>query len=756
VKFTVDTHLFRELGELLVGRDSTALVELVKNAYDADAARVVVYGEGLDDPRSAWVQISDDGVGMSPTEFEQGFLRIASRLRERGTRLSRRYSRRFTGAKGIGRLAAHKIARLMELRSVPWDGNGRGRDALEARIDWDTIEQHETLEQVGTDAVSVTTTPVSPSSKPGTTITLRRLRKRWTSAERGRFLAEVQTFEAPAVLAAPLKRAVVEGPLLFENAVVREARRDDPGFRLKLEGEFAAGEDYWQALAESSEWVIEIDALSKRGLVRFCVAPTKKALREDPDASRRNFDVDHPDSKMGPFFQARILVRVGTLSGPSAERTWAGRSSGVRVYVEGFRVLPYGEPNNDWLGLDSAYTRRVRTLPFLEQLGTSFGEALPDEGLSVLPNSNHYGAVFLTQDNCASLRMLVNREGFIPDAAYDALLRLVRTGLDLATRVRAAAKSARDAAPEREAPISGRALQKEVTTKEAFNEAIGHARKLTARLKRLTAQGKLPPETYRLLSKTLRHFRRATELSGRLISEGAMVRILASVGTQMSAFIHEIAGLLGMAQTVDGALSSLAKDASVPRQTRHEIREVHKTVSDLRRRLERQASYLIDVVTPDARRRRIRQSLADRFEAGKRLVADAAKRRRIEIRNEVPVELTSPPMFPAELTVVFANLLTNAVKAAGEGGTIRASGERQGEKIRLLIENTGTPVNLREAERWFRPFESTTVELDPVLGQGMGLGLPITRAILQDYGATIQFVPPRRGFATAVEISFET
>jgi len=755
MKFTVDTHLFRELGELLVGRDSTALVELVKNAYDADATNVVVYGEGLDDPRNAWVRIADDGVGMSPTEFEQGFLRIASRLRERGSRLSKLYSRRFTGAKGIGRLAAHKIARLMELRSVPSDGNGRAREALEARIDWDAIERHETLEEVDTEAISVATTPVSSSSKPGTTITLRRLRKRWTSAERGRFLAEVQTFEPPAVLAAPLKRAVIEGPLLLANTVVREARRDDPGFGLKLQGEFAAGEDYWQALAESAEWVIEIDALSKRGLLRYCVAPTRKALREDPNARRRNFEFEHPDPKDGPFFQARILVRVGALSGPSAERTWAGRSSGVRVYVEGFRVLPYGEPNNDWLGLDSAYTRRARTLPFLEQLGTSFGEALPDEGLSVLPNSNHYGAVFLTQGNCASLRMLVNREGFIPDAGYDTLVRLVRTGLDLATRVRAAAKSARDTAAEHEAPTPGSAPQKGVGTKEAFNQEIGRARKLTARLKRLTAQGKLPPETYRLLSRTVRHFRRATRLSERLISEGAMVRVLASVGTQMSAFIHEIAGLLGMAQTVDAALSSLAKDTRVSREARQEIREVHKTVGDLRRRLERQASYLIDVVTPDARRRRVRQSLADRFEAGKRLIIDAAARRSIDIRNEIPTELKSPPMFPAELTVVFANLLTNAVKAAGEGGVILGSGERQGEKVRLLVENTGTGVDLREAERWFRPFESTTVELDPVLGQGMGLGLPITRAILEDYGATIRFVRPRPGCATAVEITFD-
>jgi hypothetical protein len=33
-EFTVDTGLFRQLGELLVGRDATALVELIKNAYE--------------------------------------------------------------------------------------------------------------------------------------------------------------------------------------------------------------------------------------------------------------------------------------------------------------------------------------------------------------------------------------------------------------------------------------------------------------------------------------------------------------------------------------------------------------------------------------------------------------------------------------------------------------------------------------------------------------------------------------------------
>src|ERR1700724_1441479 len=99
--FTVDTKLFRELGELLVGRESVALAELVKNAYDADAKEVRVYGENLDTP-NGFIQITDDGIGMDEDDFEQGFLRIAGRMRTGERRRSIRFKRRYTGAKGLG------------------------------------------------------------------------------------------------------------------------------------------------------------------------------------------------------------------------------------------------------------------------------------------------------------------------------------------------------------------------------------------------------------------------------------------------------------------------------------------------------------------------------------------------------------------------------------------------------------------------------------------------------------------------------
>jgi signal transduction histidine kinase len=139
-----------------------------------------------------------------------------------------------------------------------------------------------------------------------------------------------------------------------------------------------------------------------------------------------------------------------------------------------------------------------------------------------------------------------------------------------------------------------------------------------------------------------------------------------------------------------------------------------------------------------------------------KLVAPAIERKNIKVTNRISHDLRTPPMYPAEITAVLLNLLTNAVKAAGEGGRIAATArERPKDKTLILrLENTGQAIDLDDAERWFRPFETTTVEVDPLLGQGMGLGLPISRGIIEEYGGTLAFVSPRDRYATAIEIQF--
>jgi signal transduction histidine kinase len=757
-KFTVDTHLFRELGELLVGRDSTALIELVKNSYDADATEVEVYAEHLESTREGWIQITDNGVGMTPAVFEEGFLRIASRSKNVGDRKSLRFKRRFTGEKGVGRLAAHKLAEMIDVTSFAGEEldetSGAGVHGI---IDWRLVEEFETLDELNASNVdAVTVVPIQANAKrrSGTVIVLRRLRRKWTAAERARFISEVQTFSPPTVLIDRPSPKLFPGPALFDQPTIRDTRDKGTTFKTKLSGDFIAGEDYWQVLVQAADWLIEVDAKASTKRVHFNIVPSSKFKKEAPDAHHYHHSLPHPNPESGPFFQARILVRSGALEGDRTVKGWAATNAGVRLFMEGFRVLPYGERGNDWLSLDRDYSERMRKSTWLEavqqpELGMSGDQ---DADLSILPNRNYFGGVFLTERGAPTLRMLVNREGFVPDAAFDSVVLMLRVGIDLTTRARAAATyKQREVRRETRRAATAVAVEEEKGSEDlGLQGAVQRARSTAQAARRLVAEGRIE-EAGRVIQSASSDLDYVSE---KLMSENAMLRVLASVGTQMSAFIHEIKGLMGMTEGVEAALERLYAEQDLPRGSRQALAKVQKLVGDLKRALERHASYLLDVVTPDSRRRRRRIGFRDRFDAAARLVQGSADRREIEIVNDIPLELTSPPMFPAELTTVFSNLLSNAVKAAGKSGKIRATAKATSDGLTITIENSGRRVKIIEGERWFKPFESTTTTVDPVLGQGMGLGLPITRNMLEQYGADIRFVEPTAGFATAVRLTF--
>ena len=762
-KFTVDTHLFRELGELLVGRDSTALIELIKNAYDADATKVTVQGHRLDSPSEGSILITDDGLGMDAQEFQNGFLRIAARLKDQGERHSRLFQRRYTGAKGIGRLAAHKLARKLEVDSVPRvPATKQPREKLYAAIDWDEIERYETLDELNyTDAIVLSRSSVHRDTLSGTTLVLSHLRRAWTVAERVRFINEVRSFDPPRFLCNPLPPSVVSETLLFSTPLVRD-QSDGVAhpFQVELEGDFAVGEDYWELVAEMANWVLEIRAEPGEEQVRFAISPTKKTLGERPGATVFHQSIAHPAPVRGPYFDARILVREGSPKLARDQRVWATGASGIRVFLEGFRVLPYGEPKDDWLSIDADYTKRPRQLEMLRDFGLAVDPSDPDVGLVRVPSNNYYGAVFLTQNRCPDLRVVVNREGFVPEESFEIMVRIVRTGVDFLTRVRAAASSEQRRQRRinrRPSSVGGTAPPRSRGLNGTNNEDV-EARALPERIREAVhlvreASTQLTGSAKEATVAAIQELDDATAVVDDLISERTLLYILASVGTQMAAFVHEINALLGAAQTMEDALARMLGEGGPSPDQRKRLRHILGVATELRRGLERQASYLTEVVSLDARRRRSRQPLSERFDTAVRLVQHHAQRRSIRIDNQIPPELKSLPVFAAELTAVFANLLTNAVKAADDDGRIHASAHSDNAEVRIRIQNTGTAVNLDDAERWFKPFESTTSELDPVLGQGMGLGLTITRNLLENYGALIKFVLPDRPFATAVEVS---
>lgn len=760
-QFTVDTKLFRELGELLVGRESIAMAELIKNAYDADATEVRVYGENLDDRERGMIQISDDGIGMSDEEFRNGYLRIAGRTRSSGDRRSKRFKRRYTGEKGLGRLAANKLGTLLEIRSWKWNGrfsksgtpsaDGQG---IAATIDWGLIEKLATLDQIGgTPALKVE--PAKGSSEAGTEITLRRLRSTWTKVRLRQFYSEVLTLVPLDILSAPTSRAF-GGKLLFAAPKMRDV--EEGSFSLTLRGMLQPEEELLAGIPESAALLIEIDCSAVRGTVRYGVAPSQRFAQDYPEASREIYEVPYqtalPDSESDVTltFHARILERTPTLG------SWPDYAQGIRVYMEGFRVPPYGESTDDWLGINSDYTTRgKRTARRLDKLAQYLPAGAPEEGLVLRPMQTYSGAVFLRNDSAPGLEMLVNREGFLPGPPLDALRHIVRVGVDIGTRLRYAAmqpvQRARKEAAEEIRTIVDSSNPRQSPSSHVLGTKLDEIAG-TIRSAREAIAGNQYKQAASLITKLEQPLERARSMVAEQSNEEAMLRVLASLGTQLAAFHHEIASLVTVAETLVDRLEVLKRSAGFSQKQDRLLQKAMESAEGLRRSIDRQAVYLIDVTSIDARRRRSRQSLSERFSAACRLLAGSVEKRQISIENAVPDDVKTPPMFPAEVTMILTNLLSNAVKFAGDGGRVKiAAGEADGT-LSFTIENTGKAVRLETSERWFEPFRTTTANVDATLGQGMGLGLTITRSILDEYGAEIRFTTPSRHFATALEVRF--
>jgi signal transduction histidine kinase len=712
IGFETDAALIDRLGRELVAKQETALVELVKNSFDADAtsSNVVLTGRGT----SAVLEISDNGSGMRREDIIHGFLRLASDNKVREPK-SPRFRRQRAGRKGIGRFAAQRLGRKLILTTYA-EGE---QSAYRLTIDWDRFSAGKNLERV-----PVALREIAPV-KVGTTLRIEGLRDEWTEPQIRRCWRSLVALQQPFPVKPVANRAGAD-PGFMVTITRRAAVFHDDIVEVNLQTEIL---DHLHAVIE-----LEVDG---KGHARWRFS--KDVFGGPTDWT--NIHHEHPDTADPPAYQYLRRVAMKTYYAilqpsllPSLVftriRDVLSDQGGVRLYRNGFRVAPYGDPDNDWLRLDELYVKRTLLVP--------------------VANRNFFGIVEVRDPEGALFDEHTSREGLIETPAFLELRDLVSSVLVTATTRISHERG-------RKTHAGGGRIRSAVTLTD-ISSAVAAAQTAAEEAVR---DGE-PLSAKKAAEEAARAVRLVEEERSRLADEAAILRLLATLGMTTSEFSHET-GMTFDAFRLD--FERVFEAATNANPDDHQLLAQAERAKGMLLRLDTLTSYLNALAGARAVRGMrpisLSKALTD-FEKG--MIAQA-KSRGIDLHVVPPPydPLYTQPMHDAEIASVLLNFYTNSVKALKRSSgdrKILVEGERisNPERVRLRFSDTGDGVADDIRDRVFEPFFTTRVAppagaSDTEHATGTGLGLWIVRQIAANVAGEVRVAEPPTGYSTCFELT---
>ncbi|MBI4356303.1 MAG: sensor histidine kinase [Gammaproteobacteria bacterium] len=737
--FSVDVALIEELGQKLVPRKFTALSELIKNSYDADATIVKLSADSLE--AGGTIVLSDNGTGISPDAFLRGFLRVATGLK-RENRKSNRFERIMAGSKGIGRFAARMLSEVLEIETIWTDGKKNGFKPvgrLKAEIEWDKLNsKSKDLTDIQINyQVSANDLP----KNTGTILTLRGLRDSWSEKDKKKLGYDIHFFR--------------DSFRANKHKNSRKEMLNEKEFEIECLGEFegieADVEDFYK-----EAWGVLKLGWDKNGNAKYELDPISfkkqkpnlnlEVLLDTTKTYPENF---RPEGEIFLFTYEKEY-RAGLLN--TRDLQALGREyGGIRVYHNSFRVFPYGEPGDDWAGLTADAAKRRRDTQEMTKIlseNYDFGDIELDKALLHIPSANRtFGQISVWEDTTPDLEIMISREGFIANENFSHLIDWVRRGVHWAAVVYYKWSSVYR--EEKEGRRLGNAL---IHAPTQFKEAISKIEIASSELRKLARERQIPDDVIAPVDEAIEDSKlRLMDTFATLMTWEAILRVLASRGLQLSAFAHEFRT---SRQILDDSVAVLKGYASVlSKGSKKGFFEAIDWIEKASDRIGRQVESFLEPMANIKKERRRKRVFREVLESVVALYQGIAETMGVSIDlKEVDKNIRTVPMFTPELESVIGNLLSNAVKFSGKNGRIRLG--TIGGKGSFFIENTGIEVDIKDSEKWFSPFESTSIP-DEFLGTGTGLGLTIVRDIVNQYQAQISFRRPSQNYKTRIEVVFQ-
>jgi signal transduction histidine kinase len=460
-----------KLGEDLITDDVQALVELIKNSYDADSPSVEItidsniwvdlrtgvelpggheaQSNSSQEPVRGRIIVRDRGVGMTYETIRDGWLTVsASKKGELKLHPERLKGRMPLGDKGLGRLGAQRLGRALTLRTFPRSHGDQPADAgpgYEATLVWDDFLEVDSLSKLPIQILPV----AHRATEHGTTIEIRGLRSLQDWSAQGdvlerrlarmmspyddipgfkvRILVDGNSVDLREHTRAIRDKAAVAYSLVYSEQSVRIEASISTLYLQPLTGlddrlvfDRLVGNDNGHSFLE---WLLEHEGARAEevGLrhgdpERFAHASVTLDLSKAPDfefredsAGRRFAD---PGSFSGEIEQ--VVLRVNPTSvfdSADAYRDFVSSINGVRIYRNGFGI-PLAD---DWLNLAAQWSS-----------ARSYYTLRPE---------NVIGHIDLTVEHNQALVETTNREAFSDTPAYRNFLHIVGEWLSYTERL---------------------------------------------------------------------------------------------------------------------------------------------------------------------------------------------------------------------------------------------------------------------------------------------------------------------------------
>lgn len=683
-------RILRTFGDELISSETVAVIELVKNSYDADATRVLVRFTGPLEEGAGAIDVIDDGHGMSTETVTTVWMEPATLFRavERRSEIQRR---RVLGEKGIGRFAASRLAeRLLLVTRRPgaefettalfdWSQFDDEESYLsDVEVLWEETEPQELTPDGALGAISE-----EVDAEPhGTLLHMEGLRTDW---DREKFLT---LSRALSRLVSPFAGEDGGGPQNFGIAL------EVPGEMSDLSGEIGPVE-----ALQNPEHLLR-GSIGADGSYEFTVRIGRKGEEERISGVLKPEDRRTPTC--GPLdLELRVWDRdPEAIRAIAAEQGLGVRDfrreldefSGVSIYRDGFRVFPYGERGDDWLGLDP---RRVNQ---------------PTRRIS---NNQIAGYVSISHEENPELRDQTNREGLMQNRAYDDLHDLVLGALELIENPRW-----RKRKEMREQGGDGGAEDDRGDPFDNFN-----LEDLRSRVSDKTGGD---PE----LAAAFDAKQKAVEAGVDEVRDllGGYQR-LASLGRLVDAILHD--GRAPLSSIDSDALLGARKIQKAKREDDSVTAFAEEKFTGIRTQT-KVLDALFKRIAPFAGRKRGRPKklvledlVAETFELEQGKIEDLGVRiHQPRTKTEVTVEET-------DMRIILYNLVDNALywlKDAPEGKReIAVRVKRRGEEgVEVLFSDSGPGVSEEDRELIFEPYFSRKLN-------GWGIGLSHAGALISEY-----------------------